>query len=223
MTRALPVLGQSTGTTGASGGTAGTGSGASGAEPRRERADALKNRARILDAARKVMKKKTLDELCMDELAALAGVGKGTLYRRFEDKQALLHALLDDDERALQEDVKASFGGAAKDQREATVALLDKLFAFVVDHAHVLAAAEASARGAARFNCPPYAWRHAVITGQLSRARVAEGVAAEQLADMLLATMAGEIVVRAMTNEESGGPEGIKARAHAFFRTVARS
>lgn len=205
MTRGLPVLGQ-----------------AEGGE-RRERADALKNRARILDAARKVMKKKTLDELCMDELAALAGVGKGTLYRRFEDKQALLHALLDDDERALQEDVKASFGAAARDPGEAAVTLLDKLFAFVVDHAHVLSAAEASARGAARFNCAPYAWRHAVITGQLARARVAEGAAAEQVADMLLATMAGEIVLRALANAEAGGPEGIKARAHAFFRTVARA
>jgi AcrR family transcriptional regulator len=209
MTRLLPVLGQQ-----------GPLDGGERGEPRRERADALKNRARILDAARKVMKKKTLDELCMDELAALAGVGKGTLYRRFEDKQALLHALLDDDERALQEAVKASFGAAVRDPRAAAVALLDSLFAFVVDHAHVLAAAEASARGAARFNCAPYAWRHAVVTGQLARARVADGAAAEQLADMLLATMSGEVVTRALSNAQAGGPEGIKEKAHAFFATV---
>lgn len=192
------------------------------AEPRKERADALKNRARILEAARKVMKKKTLDELCMDELAALAGVGKGTLYRRFEDKQALLHALLDDDELALQEHVKATFGTAKAnaDPRAAAVALLDTLYGFVVDHAEVLAAAAASARGAARFNCAPYAWRHAVIAAQLRRAQVAEDdQGCEQIADMLLATMSGEIVLRALSVASA---QGIKARAHAFFVMVTQ-
>ena len=186
-------------------------------EPKRERADALKNRARILEAARKVMKKRSLEELCMDELAALAGVGKGTLYRRFEDKQALLHALLDDDERVLQEDVKQRFAVASRDARGAAVELLDRLFAFVVDHAHVLAAAEASARGGARYTCAPYAWRHSVIAHHLVRAGVAEGGASAQLADMLLATMSGEIVVRALANETVAD---VRARAHAFFVTV---
>lgn len=197
MTRLLPVLGQD--------------------EPKRERADALKNRARILEAARKVMKKRSLEELCMDELAALAGVGKGTLYRRFEDKQALLHALLDDDERALQEDVKGRFARASREPRAAAVDLLDRLFAFVVDHAQVLAAAEASARAGARYTCAPYAWRHAVIAQHLRLAGTAARGGEAQLADMLLATMAGEIVVRALAADSL---DEVRARAHAFFVTV---
>lgn len=38
----------------------------------------------------------------MDDVAALAGVGKGTLYRRFGDKSGLAAALLDDRESELQ-------------------------------------------------------------------------------------------------------------------------
>jgi len=51
----------------------------------------------------------------------------------------------------------------------------------------------------------------------------AEGLAAEQLADMLLATMSGEIVTRALASGGADGAEGIKARAHAFFATVLRT
>ncbi len=186
-------------------------------EARRERADAQQNRVRILEAARKLMRKRALDQLCMDELAALAGVGKGTLYRRFEDKQALLHALLDDDERALQEEVRADFGKA--EPRVELLALLDKLYAFHVEHAEVLAAAEASARGMARYAAPPYQWRHTVLVEHLARARVAQGAGAEQLADMILASMSGELIMRALTTET---PDGVRAQGRAFFRSVCQ-
>jgi AcrR family transcriptional regulator len=187
------------------------------AEPRRERADAEKNRARILDAARKLMKKRPLDELCMDELAALAGVGKGTLYRRFEDKCALLHALLDDSERALQDDVQQSFGLRGVSPDDALLVLLDKLFGFVVDHAQILAAAEASARGNARFESAPYAWRHAVISRRIAQAGIARGEAAAHVADMLLSTMSGEVVARALTTQPA---PAVRAQASALFRAM---
>ena len=41
----------------------------------------------------------------MDQVAAAAGVGKGTLFRRFGDKSGLAAALLDARERVLQEAV----------------------------------------------------------------------------------------------------------------------
>jgi AcrR family transcriptional regulator len=187
-------------------------------EARKERADAQQNRARILDAARKLMKKRALDQLCMDELAALAGVGKGTLYRRFEDKQALLLALLDDDERILQEDIRASYKKGAP--REALLGLLDKLYAFHLEHAPVLAAAEASARGMARFESPPYQWRHSIIAEHLVWANVVDnGAAADHLADCLLATMSGELLTRALLTSQA---EEVAAQARAFFHAVCR-
>jgi AcrR family transcriptional regulator len=57
------------------------------------RRDAAANRERILDAARRVFADRGL-EASMDEVARAAGVGAGTLYRRFPTKEALLDAIL---------------------------------------------------------------------------------------------------------------------------------
>src|ERR1700751_4598547 len=45
------------------------------------------------------------DKLTMDGLAEQAGLGKGTVFRRFGSRAGIFQALLDDDERAFQEQV----------------------------------------------------------------------------------------------------------------------
>ena len=72
-------------------------------EPPRERADAARNRAAVLAAAARLFAEKGVESVSLDEVAAAAGVGKGTVFRRFGDKAGLAVALLDDRERALQE------------------------------------------------------------------------------------------------------------------------
>jgi AcrR family transcriptional regulator len=59
------------------------------------RADAARNRALILDAARAAFADGGLD-VGVEEIARRAGVGKGTLYRRFPTKEALVRAIFDD-------------------------------------------------------------------------------------------------------------------------------
>lgn len=59
----------------------------------RLRADAVRNRERILEAARKLMTRQGADTE-MADIAREAGVGVGTLYRRFPDKQALVTELV---------------------------------------------------------------------------------------------------------------------------------
>jgi AcrR family transcriptional regulator len=59
------------------------------------RADAARNRARILDAARAAFAETGLD-VGVEEIARRAGVGKGTLYRRFPTKEVLVRAIFDD-------------------------------------------------------------------------------------------------------------------------------
>lgn len=58
------------------------------------RADALKNRAKILDAAARVFALRGL-EATLDDIADAAGVGVATVYRRFADKQSLVTALFE--------------------------------------------------------------------------------------------------------------------------------
>jgi AcrR family transcriptional regulator len=66
----------------------------------RLRADALRNRRRVLDAAAKVFSDRGLDA-GMDEVARRAGVGHATVFRRFPTKDALVSELLLDRMRAV--------------------------------------------------------------------------------------------------------------------------
>lgn len=59
------------------------------------RADAERNRARILAAAAEIFAERGLD-VSLDDIAAHAGVGVGTVYRRFPDKDALIDALFEE-------------------------------------------------------------------------------------------------------------------------------
>lgn len=60
------------------------------------RADAQRNRAAILAVAGRLICDEKLDDVSMDDIAAAAGVGKGTLFRRFTDREGLVCALFDD-------------------------------------------------------------------------------------------------------------------------------
>src|SRR3954452_25583966 len=58
------------------------------------RADAERNRTRLLDAARELFAERGLD-VSMDEIAHHAGVGVGTAYRRFGSRDELIGALFE--------------------------------------------------------------------------------------------------------------------------------
>ncbi|MCV7444174.1 TetR family transcriptional regulator [Mycobacterium paraense] len=68
-----------------------------------ERGDAARNRALLLRAARELVAERGADAVTMDDVAAAAGVGKGTLFRRFGSRAGLMMVLLDEDERASQQ------------------------------------------------------------------------------------------------------------------------
>lgn len=68
-----------------------------------ERADAARNRRRLLDAAQELVREHGADALTMDALAKRAGVGKGTVFRRFGNRTGLMYALLDHSETLAQE------------------------------------------------------------------------------------------------------------------------
>ncbi|WP_434098019.1 TetR/AcrR family transcriptional regulator [Streptomyces sparsogenes] len=67
------------------------------------RADAARNRARLLEAAARLVAERGVDKLTMEAVACAASVGKGTVFRRFGDRTGLLQALLDHSEQAYQQ------------------------------------------------------------------------------------------------------------------------
>ncbi len=67
-----------------------------------ERADAARNRQLLLAAAKRLIDDHGAAAVTMDAVAREAGVGKGTVFRRFGNRTGLMMALLDHSERALQ-------------------------------------------------------------------------------------------------------------------------
>jgi AcrR family transcriptional regulator len=74
-------------------------------EPPPERRDAARNRVALLDAAVRLVERRGADCVTMETLAAEAGVGKGTVFRRFGSRAGLMAAVLDHSEAGWQRDV----------------------------------------------------------------------------------------------------------------------
>src|SRR5204863_1791046 len=72
-------------------------------QPPQERGDAARNRTLLLDAARRLIAERGADSVTTDDIAAAAGVGKGTLFRRFGSRAGLMIVLLDEDEKIQQQ------------------------------------------------------------------------------------------------------------------------
>src|SRR5579862_7500366 len=110
------------------------------------RRDAVRNYHRVLEAAREVLGESGADA-SMEEIAARAGVGVGTVYRRFASKDALIDELV---RLSLREALDAATGALARpggDGLEQFLRGLGALFAAHAKYAHLLL--ERSADGAA--------------------------------------------------------------------------
>lgn len=164
-------------------------------EPERgERTDATRNRLAILVAAERLVAQRGVDCVTMDAVAAEAGVGKGTLFRRFSDRSGLLRALLDERERTLQEDFirgPAPIGPGAP-PRERLVAFGERLLDHVDIQSDLLAAAETGAPGR-RLRHSVYAAYRAHVALLLRQTSTSRDT--EYITDVLLAAFAAELVL----------------------------
>ncbi|WP_293017213.1 TetR/AcrR family transcriptional regulator [Mycolicibacterium sp.] len=153
-----------------------------------ERADAARNRARILAAAAEVFAGRDPRSVTMEHIATAAGVGRGTLYRRYPNTAAIAVALLDEHERALQRQLisgEPPLGpGAPPAER------LSAFYAAMVDlldrHADLALGAEV---GGARFSAGAYGFWAAHVRALLVQGDVADP---DALVDVLLAPLAAE-------------------------------
>jgi hypothetical protein len=74
-------------------------------EDRRERADAVRNRRAILAATEELLATHRPQDISMEQVAAAAGVAKGTVFHRFGSRMGLMTALMVERAQALEEAV----------------------------------------------------------------------------------------------------------------------
>lgn len=174
-----------------------------------ERADAARNRRKILAAAERLVAAHGIDHVSMDRVAAEAGVGKGTIFRRFGDRAGLAVAMLDERERRFQEefirgDAPLGPGAPPADRLRAFGhALLDLL----ESHGDILLAAQ-SGTPCARFHAPPYRVYRAHVTSLV--AEIAPDCDVDFHADALLAVLAADHH-RHLRRERMMEPERLRA------------
>ncbi|MEQ4721644.1 helix-turn-helix domain-containing protein [Nonomuraea sp. B19D2] len=177
-------------------------------KPVRERADAARNREKVLAAAARLFAEKGVEAVSMDAIAAEAEVGKGTLFRRFGDKSGLAVALLDSRERDLQQRILSGPpplgpGAPAPERLSAFVAAyLDYLFA----HLDLVRMSETASPGA-RYRIGAYRFWHRHVAILLAEAR--PGGDADALSHTLLAALGAEAA--GVLKDECGSTRAIEA------------
>jgi TetR/AcrR family fatty acid metabolism transcriptional regulator len=92
---------------------------------------------KILDAAARLFGIHRFHEVRMEDIATEAGVGKGTLYRYFADKEELYLALLERSSRRLVGRLQAE-RARAKDAREQLLGFVSAILTFFDEQPHLL-------------------------------------------------------------------------------------
>lgn len=144
-----------------------------GTAPGPERSDAARNRRSIVEAARALFEERGVTRVTMEQVARAAGVGKGTLYRRFPNKGLLCQALLDAPTRAFQEETMRLLGERGMGPLEKLDVFLDRLVWFTEENLDLLYGGNEPLCGAdriSRYAHPAFDWRRWTVLGLLREA-----------------------------------------------------
>ena len=186
--------------------------------PQRERADAARNRQRVLEAARDLFAKQGVANVTMEQVARAAGVGKGTVFHRFGDRAGLVMALLDEHERKLQDELLRGAPplGPGAPPEERLIAFLDALADLTERYSELLYDSE-TARAGARFETGAYPAWHQHVTLLIAEARPDSD--APVLAHLLLAPLGAELFVH-LRREERISVKRLRAGLHELAARV---
>jgi polyketide synthase 12 len=179
--------------------------------PPAERADAARNRVHLLSTARDMLGEQGPDRLTMDALAERAGLGKGTVFRRFGTRAGIFRALLDDDEHTFQQDVLSGpppLGpGAAPLER--LVAFGRARADFLIDHREIARAALDGSQPIPAGRRAPMSQVHIrVLLGQLDLG----GIDLDMLTVQLASALDGPVLLYLSTDELTEAVDELKQR-----------
>ena len=179
--------------------------------PPAERADAARNRLHLLSTARDMLGEQGPERLTMDALAERAGLGKGTVFRRFGTRAGIFRALLDDDEHAFQQQVLSGpppLGpGAAPLER--LVAFGRARADFLIDHREIARAALDGSQPIPAGRRAPMSQVHIrVLLGQLDLGEIDLDMLTVQLASAL----DGPVLLFLSTDELTEAVDELKQR-----------
>ena len=179
--------------------------------PPAERADAARNRLHLLATARQMLAEQGPDRLTMDGLAERAGLGKGTVFRRFGTRAGIFRALLDDDEHAFQQQVLSGpppLGpGAAPLER--LIAFGRARADFLIDHREIARAALDGSQPIPAGRRAPMSQVHIrVLLGQLDLGEIDLDMLTVQLASAL----DGPVLLFLSTDELTEAVDELKQR-----------
>lgn len=162
-----------------------------------ERVDAAHNRQLILQVAKQLFSERGVEVVTMGEIAQGAGIGKGTLYRRFANKGELCLALMDEKLRHFQNEVLGILRQMAEQGRsyeDRIVAFLGRLVPFTLENLPYLVEVQAAqlTTSGERFDFP-HVWQWLTLEGLLRQAQQVGDLSAEldlpYLAVALLSTL----------------------------------
>lgn len=165
--------------------------------PRRERQDAVMNRARILATAQDLFAREGVESVSMNRIAQVAEVGTGTLYRHFGNKSDLCFALIQDQIIMLADELSALVAACDDECRVTFEELVLRHQRFKESKSALFKCMqEAVSHTDGPTQSPVYETLREPFVALFEKAAIAEGIDqpldAEFRADMLLAVLIGK-------------------------------
>ncbi len=199
-------------------------------EGRPERADAMRNRRAILAATEELLATRRPQDISMEQVAAKAGLGKGTVFHRFGNRMGLMYALMVERAQSLEQAVTCGpppLGEGAPD-RDRLLAFLDAIIEVVSRNKSLMAelaysaAAKPPAEPPAKEGAPQHRDDHPVYRfwhGHISALIAAQrsDADAEMIAHLMLGALHNEPILAQLVTE---GPERFTAAMRALACAV---
>jgi len=182
---------------------------------RRERSDAARNRRAILDTTDRLLAQYGAGNISIDQIAAAAGVGKGTIFHRFGSRAGLMRELVVERAQTLRQTVTDGPPplGPGAPAAERLLAFFDAMFSLIVDNVELMIAYNNATSHSEAEEINAFWHRH--IAQLLAEAR--PGVDAPVLARVLLSTLDPDVVLEHIRTDHT---DRLAAAIHSLVAAV---